>query len=76
MLLEHLKQRGEIQTSQRMSRKDCVKGIADAEFITVGPNIGLDADTPRCEGRVQRDLAPVVIVRVIWLRYHVVSEPV
>lgn len=62
MLLEHFKQWSEIQASQRMSIKDCLEGMTDAKFIAVCPDISLDADTPRCEGGVERNMVPVVIV--------------
>ncbi|KAL9015388.1 MAG: hypothetical protein Q9180_008880, partial [Flavoplaca navasiana] len=74
LLFEDLDKRIHVKAGQSPVGREACERMADVKLFVEEPNISLDTDTAYLNGGIQRDLTPVVIVRMTRNRVDSTGE--
>lgn len=62
VLLEQVQKRIEVQATESDLVVQCEGGMSDQQLVVGWPDVGFNTDAARGKGRMERYVAPVVIV--------------
>ena len=74
LLLQNVEERVNVQVGESAVGREGVGVVAYIEFLVEEPHISLNADTAGMDGFVERDFAPVVVVRMAGDGFDVAGE--